>query len=56
METKANHVVVGAFTLIALLLGFGLVYWISSAGGAGGGMRDIRVLISGSAAGPCPSA
>ncbi|MCW5717242.1 MAG: MCE family protein [Bauldia sp.] len=50
METKANHVLVGAFTLVAILLGVGLIYWISIAGGGGGG-REIRVIITGSAVG-----
>jgi phospholipid/cholesterol/gamma-HCH transport system substrate-binding protein len=50
METKANYVVVGIFTVLAVLAGFGFVYW--SAGlGANGESVTLRVRIPGSAAG-----
>jgi phospholipid/cholesterol/gamma-HCH transport system substrate-binding protein len=50
METRANYVVVGIFTLAALLAAFGFVYW--SAGlGEGGDTAMLRVRIPGSASG-----
>lgn len=50
METRANYVAVGIFTLIALLAGFGFVYWTA---GLGGGVETatLRVRIPGSASG-----
>jgi len=35
METRANYVVVGLFTLAVILGGFGFVYWFNTIGGAG---------------------
>lgn len=32
METRANHVVVGAFTLLVLACGFGFVWWFAASG------------------------
>jgi phospholipid/cholesterol/gamma-HCH transport system substrate-binding protein len=29
METKANHILVGTFTLIVVALGFGFIYWLA---------------------------
>ena len=29
METKANYVTVGAFTLLVFLAGFAIVYWVA---------------------------
>jgi phospholipid/cholesterol/gamma-HCH transport system substrate-binding protein len=50
METKANYVAVGIFTLVAILAGFGFLYW--SAGFNGGATTvPLRVVIPGSAAG-----
>lgn len=40
METKANYVIVGVFTLVISLLAFGFVYWIARFGEA----RDSVVL------------
>lgn len=34
METRANHVVVGAFTLLVLAAAFGFVWWFAAAGKA----------------------
>ena len=33
METKANHLVIGAFVLAVLVGGFGFVYWMENRGG-----------------------
>lgn len=50
METKANYVVVGIFTLVAVLAAFGFVYWTATIGD-----RDevaaLRIYIPGSASG-----
>lgn len=34
METKANHILIGAFILLSTLLGFGFVFWIQNFGGS----------------------
>lgn len=50
METKANYVAVGIFTILAVLAAFGFVWW--SAGlGEGGETTTLRVRIPGSASG-----
>lgn len=50
METKANYVVVGAFTLLALIAAFAFVYWTATAGNQGE-TAPLRIVIPGSAAG-----
>lgn len=50
METRANYVVVGIFTIAAVLAAFGFVYWTSSAGDRGE-VASIRFRIDGSASG-----
>jgi phospholipid/cholesterol/gamma-HCH transport system substrate-binding protein len=50
METRANYVIVGIFTLVAILAGFGFVYW-TAAIGERGETAMLRVRIPGSAAG-----
>jgi phospholipid/cholesterol/gamma-HCH transport system substrate-binding protein len=50
METKANYVAVGIFTLALLLAAFGFVWWSSGVGG-GGDFATLRVKIPGSASG-----
>ena len=35
METKANYVIVGIFTIVAILAAFGFVYWTATIGGRG---------------------
>ncbi|MDW6026453.1 MlaD family protein [Mesorhizobium sp. BAC0120] len=50
METKANYVIVGIFTLLAILAAFAFVYW-SAAIGERGETALLRVRIPGSAAG-----
>jgi phospholipid/cholesterol/gamma-HCH transport system substrate-binding protein len=50
METKANYVIVGIFTLAAILAAFGFVYWTATIGDRGETI-DLRVRIPGSASG-----
>ncbi len=50
METKANYVLVGLFTLIATAMIFGFVYWTARVGDTGQ-TTLLRVRIPGSAAG-----
>ena len=35
METRANYVLIGLFTLAVILGGFGFVYWFNTIGAAG---------------------
>lgn len=50
METKANFVAVGIFTLCAILAAFGFVWWTAGIG-EGGETSILRVRIPGSASG-----
>lgn len=50
METRANYVIVGIFTLIAIVAAFGFVYWTSAIGDRGE-LVTLRVRIPGSASG-----
>lgn len=50
METKANYVIVGVFTLGVLLAAFGFVYWTARIGETGETVQ-LQVRIPGSAAG-----
>lgn len=50
METRANYVVVGIFTLLAVLAAFGFVYWTAGVGERGE-VTTLRVRIPGSASG-----
>jgi phospholipid/cholesterol/gamma-HCH transport system substrate-binding protein len=50
METKANYVTVGAFTLLILLVGFALVYWVARMD-TGGQTTRLDVVIEGSVTG-----
>lgn len=50
METRANYVIVGIFTLLAILSAFAFVYW-SAAIGERGATTTLRVRIPGSASG-----
>jgi phospholipid/cholesterol/gamma-HCH transport system substrate-binding protein len=54
METKANYVIVGLFTIIAVVAAFAFVYWTATVGGRGE-TAALRVLIRGSAYGLTPS-
>ena len=35
METRANYVLIGLFTLAVIVGAFGFVYWFNTIGGAG---------------------
>ena len=50
METRANYVVVGIFTLVAIVAAFAFVYWTSAIGDRGE-TATLRVRIPGSASG-----
>ncbi len=50
METRANYVIVGIFTLVAILAAFGFVYWTAAIGERGETVM-VRVRIPGSASG-----
>ncbi|OXS99259.1 hypothetical protein B7H23_13835 [Notoacmeibacter marinus] len=50
METRANYVAVGAFTIVLLLAAFGFVYWTSGAGDKAE-MVPVQFQIPGSASG-----
>lgn len=50
METKANYVTVGAFTLLVFLAGFAIVYWVARVD-TGGDTARLDVVIEGSVTG-----
>lgn len=50
METRANYIIVGIFTLLAVLSAFAFVYWTAGAGDRGE-TAELRVRIPGSASG-----
>jgi phospholipid/cholesterol/gamma-HCH transport system substrate-binding protein len=50
METRANYVIVGIFTLVAIVAAFGFVYWTAAIGDRGE-TAMLRVRIPGSASG-----
>ncbi|MEO0544632.1 MAG: MlaD family protein [Pseudomonadota bacterium] len=50
METKANYVAVGAFSLLAILATFGLIYWLYSVD-TGAESADLDIVIEGSVTG-----
>ena len=50
METRANYVIVGIFTLVAIVAAFAFVYWTSAIGDRGE-LATLRVRIPGSASG-----
>jgi phospholipid/cholesterol/gamma-HCH transport system substrate-binding protein len=50
METRANYVIVGIFTLVAIVAAFGFVYWTAAIGDRGE-TAQLRVRIPGSASG-----
>ncbi len=53
METRANYVIVGIFTLVAILAAFAFVYWTAQIGDRGE-TAELRVRIQGSASGLGP--
>lgn len=50
METRANYVLIGLFTLAIVVAGFGFVYWFTQTG-AGTERASYRVLFDGSVSG-----
>jgi phospholipid/cholesterol/gamma-HCH transport system substrate-binding protein len=50
METKANYVIVGIFTIVAIVSAFAFVYWTSAIGDRGE-TATLRIRIPGSASG-----
>ena len=50
METKANYVIVGIFTILSVLAAFAFVYWTAAIGDRGE-TATLRVRIPGSASG-----
>ncbi len=54
METKANYVVTGAFTLAVIAGVFGFIYWFQNSGG--GERTTYRIVFTGSVAGLHPGA
>lgn len=50
METKANYVLVGLFTILIVLAAFGFIYWTAGVGDRGE-MSSLRFRILGSASG-----
>jgi phospholipid/cholesterol/gamma-HCH transport system substrate-binding protein len=55
METRANYILIGVFTLVVLAAGFGFVYWFSQSG-AGSERVSYRILFEGSVTGLRPGA
>jgi len=50
METRANYIIVGIFTLVALVAAFAFIYWTAAIGDRGE-LTELRVRIPGSASG-----
>src|SRR5258708_36739079 len=50
METRANYVLIGLFTLAVILGGFGFVYWFNTIGPAGD-RAPYRIVFEGSVSG-----
>ena len=50
METRANYVLIGLFTLAVILGGFGFVYWFNTIGAAGD-RAPYRIVFEGSVSG-----
>jgi phospholipid/cholesterol/gamma-HCH transport system substrate-binding protein len=50
METRANYILIGLFTLVVVATGFGFVYWFSGSS-AGVERTTYRILFEGSVAG-----
>jgi len=55
METRANYVLIGLFTLAVIAGGFGFAYWFSTIGGAGA-RASYRIVFDGSVSGLNPGA
>ena len=54
METKANHILIGAFILLATLLGFSFVFWIQNYG-TGTSVNRYHILFKGPVTGLAPA-
>jgi phospholipid/cholesterol/gamma-HCH transport system substrate-binding protein len=50
METKANYIATGVFTLAVVVGAFGFIYWFQNTGG-GGERADYRIVFDGSVSG-----
>src|SRR5208283_5294334 len=50
METRANYIVTGLFTLAVIVGAFGFIYWFQNSGG-GGERAAYRVVFAGSVSG-----
>jgi phospholipid/cholesterol/gamma-HCH transport system substrate-binding protein len=50
METRANYVVIGLFTLAVIVGAFGFIYWFNTIGGAGE-RANYRIVFDGSVSG-----
>src|SRR5215475_2177321 len=55
METRANYVLIGLFTLAVIVGAFGFVYWFNTIGGAGE-RAAYRIVFDGSVSGLRPGA
>jgi phospholipid/cholesterol/gamma-HCH transport system substrate-binding protein len=55
METRANYILVGLFTLAVIVGGFGFVYWFNAPGG-GSERKHYEVVFEGSVSGLKPGA
>jgi phospholipid/cholesterol/gamma-HCH transport system substrate-binding protein len=51
METRANHALIGAFTLAVLAAVFGFVFWFSNTGGKQAGHASYAIVFPGSVSG-----
>ena len=56
METRANYIVTGAFTLAVIAGVFGFIYWLQNGAGGGGERAVYRVVFAGSVSGLRPGA
>lgn len=54
METKANHILIGAFILLATLMGFAFVFWIQNYG-TGTSINRYYILFKGPVTGLAPA-
>jgi phospholipid/cholesterol/gamma-HCH transport system substrate-binding protein len=54
METKANHIVIGAFIILATLMGFAFVFWIQNYG-TGTSVNRYHILFKGPVTGLAPA-
>ena len=55
METRANYVLIGIFTLAVVFGGFGFVWWLERAG-EGGGRNSYEIVFDSAVSGLRPGA